>query len=170
MTTRTRYVRTVDDRVMYVARNIVKGKRSAKVHALSSMALTDFCGNGWCVKERDWIGEVCAITDFIRNNVRYTLDTHGIDTYRSPDKTLELAMGDCDDMTALAGAALQAVGYPVWIKVIQMGGQDQFHHIYVMAGIPPENPQKVIAVDASQPFPCGWEPHGIKRAKLYRIS
>ena len=163
-------MRSTDDRVRYVAANIQKGKRSGKVHTLASMALTDYCGSGWCVAPRDWAGEICALTDYIKNNVRYTLDTHGIDTYRTPDRTIDLAMGDCDDMTALAGAALQAVGYPAWIKVIQLRGQPDFHHIYILTAIPPNDPQRMIAVDPSQPFGCGYEPPGIQRQRIYKIE
>lgn len=163
-------MRNTDDRVRFIAKNILKGRVSKKVHILASMALTDYCGDQWCVKPRDWMGEVCAVAETIKNNVRYTLDTFGIDTYRSPDRTIDLAMGDCDDMTALAGAALQAVGYPVWIKVIQTKGNDDFHHIYVLTGIPPENPTKIIAVDPTQDFSCGWEAEGIIRQRVYEVG
>ena len=163
-------VRNTDDRVAYIARNIRKGRESNKVHTFAAMALTDYCGGDWCVAPRDWLGEVCAIAEQIRNNVRYTLDTFGADTYRTADRTLDLAMGDCDDMTALAGATLQAVGYPVWIKVIQMPGQDDFHHIYILAGIPPQNPGKVVPVDPTHENFCGWEPRGIRRQRVYRVD
>ena len=170
MKVKRRYVRTTDDRVGHVARNIQRGRASGKVHAFAAMALTDYCDGDWCVQPRDWLGEVCALADHVKRNVRYTLDTYGIDTYRTPDRTLDLAMGDCDDMTALAGAALQAVGYPVRIKVIQMRGQDSFHHIYLLAGLPPANPTRWLAVDPTQPFGCGWEPEGIVREKVYKIK
>ena len=167
---KTRHVANTDQRVGHVARNIRLGRASGKVHAFAAMALTDSCGGDWCIQPRDWLGEVCALADHVKRNVRYTLDTYGIDTYRTPDRTLDLAMGDCDDMTALAGAALQAVGYPVKIKVIQMRGQHTFHHIYLLAGLPPQKPSRWIAVDPSQPFGCGWEPEGITRQKIYRVQ
>lgn len=169
MKTRTRKVRSTDDRVGYVARNIQDGMKSEKVHALAAMALTDLCGDTWCIQPRDWLGEVCALSESVKNNVRYTLDAYGMDTYRTPDRTLDMAMGDCDDMAALAGAALQAVGYPVKIKVIQMPGQDDFHHIYLLAGLPPQRPSRWVAVDPTQPYSCGWEPDGIVRSKVYEI-
>lgn len=164
-----RQVRTTDDRVQFVAENIHKGRISAMVHTFASMALTDLCGGDWCVEPRDWQGEVCTLMDYVRMNVRYTLDTYSIDTYRTPDRTLQLAMGDCDDMVSLLGAALQAVGYPVKVKVIQMAGQDDFHHIYVLAGIPPYEPTTWMPLDATQNNPCGWEPAGIVRQKVYDV-
>jgi len=170
MRVRTRRVNSPDDRVRYIARNILRGRQSPKVHAFAAMALTDYCGDKWCVEPRDWLGEVSALSEHIKNNVRYTLDTFGMDTYRTPDRTLELAIGDCDDMTALAGAVLQAVGYPVWIKIIQTRGNEDFHHIYVLTAVPPQNPKKYIAVDPTQNFGCGWEPGDIVRQRIFSLS
>ena len=168
--TRIKNVRNTDDRVKFIARNIAKYRTNAEIHTFAAQALTDFCGGTWCVQPRDWLGEVCAISEHIKNNVRYTLDTYGIDTYRTPIRTLQLAMGDCDDMAQLAGAMLQAVGYPVMIKVIQTPDQDDFNHIYIMAGMPPQNPKKFVAVDPSQPFGCGWEAEGVVRQKVYKVG
>lgn len=158
-----------DDRVRFIARNIKKGLESAEVHKFAAQALTDWCGDKWCVQPRDWIGEVCAIGQHIQNNVRYTLDTFGMDTYRTPQRTLQMAIGDCDDMAALAGAALQAVGYPVWLKVIRTLGHPEFHHIYILAGIPPTGPTQVIPIDPTQQNFCGWEPGGIVEQRVYKI-
>jgi len=164
-----RTVRSTDDRVGFVTENIHKGRVSGMVHTFASMALTDYCGDTWCVAVRDWLGEACTMMDYVRANVRYTLDTRDIDTYRTPDRTLQLAMGDCDDMVALLGAALQAVGHAVRIKVIQMRGQDDFHHIYLLVGLPPHAPEQWIPLDPTQPFDCGWEPDGIVREKIYEV-
>lgn len=164
-------VRNADDRVRYIAGNIKKGLESADVHSFAAEAVAGRCGDGWCVNPRDWMGEVCAVADHVRNSVRYTLDAYGMDTYRTPQRTLQMAIGDCDDMAALAGAALHAIGYPVWLKVIRTKGQPDFHHIYVLAGIPPNGPTQVIPVDPTQPQNiCGWEPGGIVEQRIYKIE
>jgi len=163
-------VNSTDDRVELIARNIQKGRISPLVHIFASQALTDRCGDAWCVAEKDWTGEIQQIGAHIRRTIRYTLDTHNIDTYRTPDRTIQLALGDCDDMVALAGSVLQAVGYPILIKVIQMEGEPDFHHIYLMTGTPPENPQDWIAVDATQPQPVGYEPPGIIDHRHYTVN
>ena len=106
----------------------------------------------------------------MRDNVRYTLDTYGVDTYRTPERTIQAAMGDCDDFTALLGAMMQAVGYPMKIKVIRLRGFDDFHHIYPLVGIPPHAPRQWLAMDASQPYQLGWEPDGIVEDKIYEIK
>jgi len=163
-------VGSTDDRVELIAKNIQVGRVSEDIHIFAAQALTDRCGGRWCVEPRNWLGEVAQIADHITANVRYTLDTFGIDTYRTPQRTLQLAMGDCDDMAALGGAVLQAVGYPIMIKVIQMEGQPDFHHIYLVAGLPPDSPQQWIAFDPTQAaHPVGYEPVGIVDSRLYEV-
>lgn len=163
-------VSSTDDRVELIAQNIQKGRISPLVHTFAALALSQRCGDRWCVAPRDWSGEVQQLGNAIKDNVRYTLDTYNIDTYRTPDRTLQLAIGDCDDMAALGGAALQAAGYPIMIKVIQMSGQDDFHHIYLMVGLPPHDPSNWVAFDPTQDIAVGAEPGGIIDSRLYEVK
>jgi hypothetical protein len=164
---RVRQVKNTNDRVGIIIGLIKKGKKSRYVHSFASMALTDFSGNDWAIQPRDWLGEVHALADFIQSNVRYTLDPFGIDTYSTPERTIQMAKGDCDDMVILSGAMLQSVGYPIKIKVIRLEGQPEFHHIYMLVGLPPERVQKWIAFDPSQPESCGAEPPGIAQYRIF---
>ena len=163
-------VSSTDDRVELIAKNIQKGRIDPRVHTFAALALAQRCGDRWCVAPRDWRGEVAQLGRAIQDQVRYTLDTYNIDTYRTPQRTLQLAIGDCDDMTSLGGAALQAVGYPVMIKVIQMTGMSDFHHIYLIVGLPPHDPGDWIAFDPTQDIPVGAEPAGIIDERLYEIK
>ena len=163
-------VRSTDDRVELIAKNIQTGRIDARIHTFAAMALAQRCGDRWCVSPRDWAGEVQQIGSAIQNSERYTLDTYNIDTYRTPQRTLQMALGDCDDMAALGGAVLQAVGYPIMIKVIQMNGQADFHHIYLMVGLPPHDPRNWIAFDPTQDIPVGAEPAGIIDSRLYEVK
>jgi len=172
MRTRTRTVKNTKDRVQYIAKSIQgkQGKQSRLVHGFAALALTDFCGDRWCVEPRNWEAEANEVLGFVRDNIRYTLDTYGIDTYRTPERTIQAAFGDCDDMTALIGGMMQAVGFPVRIKVIRLRGFDDFHHIYPLVGIPPHAPSQWLAMDATQPHALGWEPDGIVEDKIYEIK
>ena len=163
-------VSSTDDRVELIAKNIQIGRVSEDIHIFAAQALTDRCAGRWCVEPRNWLGEVTQIANRITANVRYTLDTFGIDTYRTPQRTLQLAMGDCNDMAALGGAVLQAVGYPIMIKVIRMEGQPDFHHIYLVVGLPPHDPEQWIAFDTTQAEnPVGYEAAGIEDSRLYEV-
>jgi len=167
---RTQKVNSVDDRVGVIIENIKKGEKSGLVHVFAGQALTDFCGDDWCVAPRDWEGEVDALHGHIKRNVRYTLDPLGYDTYRSAERTIQMAFGDCDDIAAVAGAAFRAIGYQVKVKVIRTTGNDEFHHVYIVVGLPPENPYSWIAVDpAYYPSP-GEEAPGIQEQKIYEVD
>lgn len=166
---RIQTVESTDDRVELIAQNIQKGRIDPRVHTFAASALAQRCGDQWCINPRDWQGEVRQLGSAIQNAVRYTLDTYDIDTYRTPQRTLQLAIGDCDDMTSLGGAVLQAVGYPIMIKVIQMQGMSDFHHIYLVAGLPPHDPDSWIAFDPTQEIPVGAEPAGIIDSRLYEV-
>lgn len=170
MTGRMVTVRSTDDRVELIAKNVQKGRISPAVHVFAAAALSQKCDGEWCIPPMKWRAEVQQLGKAIQDNVRYTLDTYNIDTYRTPDRTLQMAIGDCDDMTALGGAVLQAVGYPVMIKVIQLNGMSDFHHIYLVVGLPPHDPQQWVAFDPTQRIPVGAEPYGIIDSRHYEIN
>lgn len=167
---RTQKVNSVDDRVGVIIENIKKGEKSPIVHVFAGQAVTDFCGDGWCVDPRDWEGEVDALHGHILRNVRYTLDAVGYDTYRSAERTIQIAFGDCDDIAALSGAAFRAIGYHVKVKVIKTAGNQDFHHVYILVGLPPENPRSWIPVDPAFYQSPGEEAAGIREQKIYEID
>lgn len=148
---------TIDDRIGRLEGEIDAGKRNANIHRLAAKILGRKAGGQWAVAERDWEGEVGAIFDYVREHVRYTRDTAGVEVFRSPKRTLQLKIGDCDDLTILLGSLLQAVGYPVMVRVIGLKGTGTFQHVYLLAGVPPHNPTKWIALDASRAEGAGWE-------------
>lgn len=111
-------IRTLEDRIRYLKLLADEGKRDPQVYAFTRRALARRCGNGWCVAEKDNLGEArtlfgsmrrtlppkmsprdvaTARTLFgrIRKNVRYTSDIAGVDTYQKPGHTLALRTGDC---------------------------------------------------------------------------
>ena len=71
-----------------------------------------------------------AIHDWIVRNIVYTRDNHGIERLQTPDATILLKSGDCDDMVTLGGSLLESLGVPTRIKLIgqQVGS---FTHIYL---------------------------------------
>lgn len=167
---RTQKVNSVDDRVGVIIENILTGEKSGLVHIFAGQAVTDFCGDDWCVAPRDWEGEADALHGHIKRNVRYTLDPVGHDTYRSADRTIQLAFGDCDDIAALSGAAFRAIGYQVKVKVIRTAGNEDFHHVYILVGLPPENPYSWIPVDPAYYESPGQEAPGIQEQKIYDVD
>ena len=161
---------TLDDRVAWLMDELNEGKRSARVRQIASDILTaKNAEGGWEVAERDWDGELAAAFKYVRDNVRYTRDIHDVELFQKPDRNLELKLGDCDDITILLGSILGNIGYPALIRVIGTDNQD-FHHVYLCAGIPPHDPKKWVPLDASQDHGPGWEVAGITKQLDYEVS
>lgn len=159
MTTRRLTSRDLDDRISWLEQEIGEGKRDPRIRKIAGEVLAGSGGPGrqWNVDERDWRGEVGALYDYVRKNARYTHDPHNVELFQRARRTLETKIGDCDDLTILLGSLLQAVGYPLRVRVIGMKGSRVFQHIYVMVGMPPENTQEWMPVDASMSEGVGWE-------------
>lgn len=160
----------IDDRISWLDAEINEGKRSENVRQIAAGILTAKNAEGdWQIAERDWQAEIAGAYNYVRKHVRYTRDIHGVELFQKADRTLELGIGDCDDMAILLGSILGNIGYPLWIRVIATDGP-AYHHVYLMAGIPPHNPSELIALDASQSEGPGWEVSGITKKQDYEVS
>ena len=146
----------IDDRISWIMAEIDEGKRHPRIRDIAGQILSRKADGSWAVQERDWNAEVDAIFNFVRQNVRYTRDNHEVELFQKASRTLELKIGDCDDLSILLGSLLKNVGYPVLLRVIGLGG-NTYQHIYVVVGIPPTSPTTWKPLDASQNQPPGWE-------------
>lgn len=149
-----RQARNIDERVAYVHEQTLAGTRDPKVYALARSVLNRKCGGDWCVPERDSLGEIRALFGEVRSRVRYTLDPVDFDAFQTPNKTLELGAGDCDDATSLLGALCRSIGYPVKSRVVHLKGQPTWGHIYLVAKLPNG---EWIPLDPTVKAPPGWE-------------
>src|SRR5437867_4501111 len=106
------------------------------------------------VRPKDRFGEVCALFDWVRRNIRYTRDIFRVELLHSARRMLELRAGDCDDMTILLGAMLMSTGHPV--RLILAGFRPHKPHVY--SHIYPEVSVRGrwIPIDATMPRTIGW--------------
>lgn len=108
------------------------------------------------VQPKDRWGEVCAIFDWVRRNVRYTRDIFRVELLHSARRMIELGAGDCDDMTILLGAMLLSTGHPV--RLVLAGFRPSRPHVYTHI-YPEVNVRgRWLAIDATMPKPIGWAP------------
>jgi hypothetical protein len=191
-------IRTLDDRIGYLKRLVDAGKRDPQVYAFGRRAVTRRCGNKWCIDEKDNLSEAKAIFDAvrqtrgrlngaggmgdvatarklfrqIRDQVRYTSDIAGVDTYQKPAHTLALKSGDCDDYSTLTCATLQSVGIPCRFKVIRTKGAGDWNHIYPQAGFPRAKPTRWVSMDSSVNMPFGWEapPKMVAASRVFPVG
>lgn len=148
-----------DATVRIIRQLIESGKRSLRIRRFAE----------WIVKlyevaARDRVGEIAAIHDWAKKNVRYVQDPYRVEFVQTPERLLVTRTGDCDDFTALVGALVESIGYPVDIKVVAKPGRREFHHVYPVAVIGAHS----VGLDASMPVPLGYESPEIRRSKTYK--
>lgn len=140
----------IDDRITWIEYEINVGKRNPDVRQIAADVLRG-------TKPREWEKSAKALFEWTRKNIRYTLDPHGVEFFQSAQRSTEVGIGDCDDQSIVLASLLLSVGIPVILRVIGLKGQRVYQHIYVLAGVPPHNPKKWIALDASRDEEAGWE-------------
>jgi transglutaminase-like putative cysteine protease len=108
------------------------------------------------VQPKDYLGEVKALFEWVQQNVRYTKDAFRLEILHSARRMLELRAGDCDDMSILLGAMLEAIGHPVRLVIVgpDILRPDLFTHVYIEV----YHKGRWIPLDATMPFPMGWAP------------
>lgn len=148
-----------DATVRIIRQLIESGKRSLKIRHFAEWILKLYS-----VSARDRVGEIAAIHDWAKKNIRYVQDPYRVEYVQTPERLLVSRTGDCDDFTALVGSLVEAIGYPVDIKVVARPGRKQFHHVYPIVRIGAES----VGLDASMPVPLGYESPEIGHSKTYR--
>jgi hypothetical protein len=169
-TRRFHEVTTVEQRIKHIKGLIQRFRYDPKVREIALKILAKKNSNGkWKVPEKDWHGEVRALYDAWLNNVRYARDPYGMDTYTAVLRTLTQYHGaDCDCTTIGLGTLLQSVGYPIKLKVIQTTGNDTWNHIYLLVGMPPNDPKKWLPADPTSGRELGYQaPKGMILKKKY---
>lgn len=165
----------IDDRIGRLIHEINEGRKEPDVRRIIAATLRGRKGGAgvWKVPPRAWRQEVNALYGTVIDNVRYTLDPHDLELFQSPSRTVQMGIGDCDDMVILLGALLRGAGYPCRIKVIGMAGSNEFSHVYLLAGLPPSQPTRWIALDPSrEDHPPGWEfpPSKVGLKRVYEVD
>lgn len=118
------------------------------------------------VKSKDHLSEAQTLYSWISRNIRYQKDPVNIETVQSPEITLKLRYGDCDDHTGIMAAMALAVGIPARYRVIGYT-EDQLVHIFpeLLIG------SKWIAADTTEPQKgFGWRPPKFPVERIYNLD
>ena len=171
---RTAQVRTIEDRIRYITNYAQKGRADPRVREFAVKAVSKRCGDKWCASETDNWQECLALLAALKKAFRYTGDVYGMDTYQHPAVTLENGGSDCDCASSLVGASFGAIGYTVYLRVIETKDSPthDWDHIYNLVGLPRDAPVSVIPIDlAAINKPAGWQvpEKMIKRKKDFLI-
>lgn len=77
------------------------------------------------------LAEVESLFDYSRDNIRYVRDIHDVETIATPDKTILMGYGDCDDKTVLLASLFESVGYPTRFVVAGYSMPGELEHVYL---------------------------------------
>lgn len=161
-------------------RPIPKGYRGTLATADQIVRLIDQGKRDFCVRQhaievyrrygvgpKDFFGEISALFDWVRRNVRYTRDIHRVELLHSARRLLELKAGDCDDMVILLASMLEATGHPVRLVVVGSNPKKKwlFSHIYLQVS----HKGRWLALDPTMNRPVGWEPRAATK-KIIPVS
>lgn len=101
-------------------------------------------------------GEIQALYEAVRDNIRYVRDVHGIETLSTPDKTLLTRAGDCDDQVTLLASLLESVGFST--RFVVAGYFDQpVSHVYLQVL---DDEVGWVDLDPTEHESYGWAPPG----------
>ena len=102
--------------------------------------------NSFPCQHKNYDCYVYAIAKWIRDNIKYVKDIKGYETLQTPDNTLKIGGGDCDDHALLAATLFESIGMKTYFKIV--GEKGKYKHIYVVVKTPKG---KVWAVDTTEP-------------------
>lgn len=130
---------------------VQKGKHDQRIRDLANGIVSHVPG-------KDWRGELAALLDYVRANVRYSLDPNDIETIQGAAGTLALGYGDCDDSSVLLATLAECIGHPCCLVAFGFEAPGNFEHVMTFASGAGETPW--LGMDATEPHGLGWFPPG----------
>jgi len=126
------------------------GKRQYSPFRELALSLVERNGN------KDWYGEVRDVYQFVRDKIRYVKDIRGIETLATPEMTLQIGQGDCDDKSVLLATLLESIGHPTRFVALSFT-PGNYAHVLVESKIG----DKWIPLETTEPVTMGWTPPGV---------
>jgi len=115
--------------------------------------------------QKDRIGEIRALNNFVRDHIRYVRDIYGVETLHTAEQVLKQASGDCDDKAILLAAMLESLGYPT--RFLAVGSRPgAFEHVIVETK-PYGN---WIACETTNPVQLGYMPPHHSHARMIALN
>ena len=99
-----------------------------------------------------WRAEANVLFVFVRDRIRYIFDPVDVETVCSPDVTLAIGQGDCDDKAVLLATLLECIGHPCRFVAVGYSEPNVFEHVYLETKIG----EDWIACETTERVPFGW--------------
>lgn len=127
---------------------------------------------------RDSVCQVKALHSFVRDQIKYLPDVRDVETIQTPDYTLSMGSGDCDDHSVLMACLCESVGKQTRFLAVGIRGEG-FSHVssQVLLGTRWVNLETIIptlkdawgSLPAGTPTPIGWFPPDATRFMPARV-
>jgi len=111
------------------------------------------------------VTEIQAWFDWVKNVIEFRGEAE--ETLQSPEVTIKLRSGDCDDLTMLLSAGLRSLGYQTAFRTVATpDSYGEFAHVYAV--VQDKQTHKWIPIDTTvdESFP-GWEPSETTRERTF---
>jgi transglutaminase-like putative cysteine protease len=83
-----------------------------------------------CISKEAPNTSAMLLCNFAFHTATFEPDVNGVQVIKTPAATIRTKKGNCVDYTVLIGSIAKAVGIPVIIKVVAIGDQAEFGHVY----------------------------------------
>lgn len=113
----------------------------------------------------DKSAEVRAMHAFVRDRIRYTNDTRNVETIQTPQATLELGIGDCDDKSTLLASMLECIGRPTRFAALQFENSGKYSHVLVETLLG----KRWYPLETIKNVEAGWAPANVTK-KMYAYN
>jgi len=126
------------------------GKMSDIVRGMAANLVQD-------LPQKDWVGEVRRLFEYVRDSIRYVRDIRGVETLHTAERILEQGQGDCDDKSIILASLLEAIGHPS--RLVAVGFKPGiFSHVFVETKIG----SRWLSLETTEPVGMGWTPPDVK--------
>lgn len=136
---------------------VKSGKKNPYVRA-KALALTQG------LKQKDKLGEIHALWNFVKNNIRYVRDINGVETIHTPEQILRQESGDCDDKSLLLASLLESIGHPSAFWAIGTKSPNRFSHVMAMTRI---GSKRWLPLETTENVPFLWRPPVVRASMIH---
>jgi len=106
------------------------------------------------VPNKDYLGEVKALFEFVRDRIRYVGDVADTQVIQTPDVTISLKAGNCTQKAVLLATLLESINHKTLFKAIGYDPEIGWDHVYLETLVG----RRWYPLDASEDRSFGWEP------------
>lgn len=119
------------------------------------------------LSQYDTLGEIRALHAFVRDHIRYTNDINGVELLQTPQATLEMGVGDCDDKSTLLASLLESIGRPARFVAIALAPSQNYSHVLVETRYGKKD--SWLPLETIRPVDIGWWPPGVSKKMVAHV-